>query len=103
MKRKKEEFNGIVELENFLASELGKKALAPLRGNACMAVEINGKEIFISGMKVWAEPPYRADFRFWVPLSTLRQLLAFASRPEANLGALGIAVLEAMIQSDIKK
>jgi hypothetical protein len=91
-------------LEKFVGSPLSEKAAASLSERAVIALHIEGNEFFFRRKKgrntLTQGESEGADVHFWVPLSTLRHLLAVAEKPETGIATLGIAIIEQILRSD---
>lgn len=95
------------ELQSFFGSELAHSAAGGLSDRACIAIHVGDKEYFFSRKKGRNQLLKRAagqpDVHFWVPLSTMRHLLALSELPGTGLGTMGVAVFEHLFHKDLEK
>lgn len=87
------------ELARFLSSSLAEQAAQGLSESATVGLHVDGKSFVFrreNGKNTLARVTESAatDLEFWVPLSTLRHILARAELPQAGIGSIGVNVFE---------
>lgn len=91
-------------LKSFFMSELAMLASKGLSERACIALHVEGKDYFFSRKKgrnhLLAEAPGDADVHFWIPISTMRHLLAISELPGTGMGTMGVVIFEHLVQQD---
>ena len=90
--------------EKFLASSLAEKASQGLSDRISIAMHVEGKTYFFrrrNGENTLSRvEDIKPDVHFWVPLSTLRHLLALAELPGTGIGTMGVAIFERIFVAD---
>lgn len=85
-------------LKDFFASEIAAKAGSHLSESATISLHIEDRHFLFcrtNGQNTLSEEQKNdADVHFWVPVSTLRHLLAVAALPGTGMGTLGVTVFE---------
>ena len=106
-KRKEEGGNWESQLDSFLSSPLAVRASQGLSDHFCIALHVEGEDFFLGRKKgritLSRVVPRLPDVHFWVPLSTLRHILALTESPEIGIAALGVAIFEHIFTKDEDK
>ena len=91
-------------MEAFLSSPLAVKASQGLSDRISIALHLDGETYFFRRKKgentLTRVEDAKPDVHFWVPLSTLRHLLALAELPGTGIGTMGVAIFERIFASD---
>lgn len=95
------------EMNHFFHSPLAERAAAGLSERASILLHVDGKPFLFrrkKGKNTLSEAGKEsADVDFWVPLSAMRHLLEKAQQPGADLGTMGVAVLEQLFAKQDEK
>jgi hypothetical protein len=107
-KSKKTENFGLEDaMKSFFQSEIALLASQGLSERACIALHLEGKDYFFCRKKgrnqLLEESPSDADVHFWIPLSTMRHLLALSEMPGTGMGTMGVAIFEYLLHKDPAK
>lgn len=90
--------------EKFLTSPLAVKASQGLSDRISIAMHVDGDTYFFRRKKgentLTRVEDVKPDVHFWVPLSTLRHLLALAELPGTGIGTMGVAIFERIFTGD---
>lgn len=92
--------------EKFLNSPLAAKASHGLSDRISVALHVDGETYFFRRKKgrntLSRVEDAKPDVHFWVPLSTLRHLLAVAELPGTGIGTMGVAIFEQIFTGEEK-
>lgn len=92
------------ELSLFFQSELARRASQGMRDGAVVEIVVDGTPYFFSkknGLgRVLKRKPGDPEVTFWVPLTTLKQVLALAGLPGTSMATLGIFLFDSIMTHD---
>jgi hypothetical protein len=92
------------ELSDFFASDVALRASQGIRDGAVVEIAVDGTSYFFTKKKglgkVLKKKPSEAEVTFWVPPSTLKQVLALAGLPGTSMATLGVFIFDAILTHD---
>jgi hypothetical protein len=94
-------------VETFLSSPLAERASHGLSDRISIALHVDGEDFFFRRTKgqntLQRVESLKPDVHFWVPLSTLRQLLEMAEDPDTGVAAMGVSIFEHIFTKEESK